>query len=98
MLKYWLEELTNIAVDLEIASEFRYRTVAKKKTSYNCNFSIRRNFRYPRGFKICKTNGKTIISIVNTENSLVGRISDYVLPIMVGPEIGVASTKTFWGN
>ena len=42
--------------------------------------------------------GQKTIAILNTENSSIGRIADYILPIMVGPEIGVASTKAFLGQ
>ena len=97
--KYWLEELTNIAVDLEIASEFRYRTVARKKNEVTIVISQSgETLDTLEALKQAKANGQPIISIVNTENSSIGRASDYVLPIMVGPEIGVASTKAFLGQ
>ncbi len=97
--KYWLEELTNITVDLEIASEFRYRRVAIKKNEVTIVISQSgETLDTLEALKQAKNNEQTIISIVNTENSSIGRASDYILPIMVGPEIGVASTKAFLGQ
>ena len=97
--KYWLEELTNITVNLEIASEFRYRRVAIKKNEVTIVISQSgETLDTLEALKQAKNNEQTIISIVNTENSSIGRASDYILPIMVGPEIGVASTKAFLGQ
>jgi glucosamine--fructose-6-phosphate aminotransferase (isomerizing) len=97
--KYWLEELTNIVVDLEIASEFRYRTDAKKKNAVTIIISQSgETLDTLEALKKAKNDGQTIISIVNAERSSIARISDYVLPIKVGAEIGVASTKAFLGQ
>jgi len=97
--KYWLEELTNIAVDLEIASEFRYRKEAKKKNEVTIVISQSgETLDTLEALKKAKSAGQTIISIVNTEKSTIARISDFTLPIMVGAEIGAASTKAFLGQ
>ena len=97
--KYWLEELTNITVDLELASEFRYRKSANAKNGITIVISQSgETLDTLEALKKARTSGHTIISIVNTERSSIARISDYVLPIMVGPEIGVASTKAFLGQ
>ncbi len=97
--KYWLEELTSIDVEIDIASEFRYR---KLKFNFN-NLYI---FVSQSGetadtaaaLDICKKNKVKTCSIVNVVESTIARNSDWVLPIHAGPEIGVASTKAFLGQ
>lgn len=97
--KYWIEEMTNIAVDLEIASEYRYRLDAKKQNAVTIIISQSgETLDTLEALKKAKSDGHTIISIVNAEKSSIARISDYVLPIKVGAEIGVASTKAFLGQ
>ena len=97
--KYWLEELTNIAVDLEIASEFRYRQAAVKKNEVTIVISQSgETLDTLEALRKAKSYDQKTIAILNTENSSIGRIADYILPIMVGPEIGVASTKAFLGQ
>ncbi len=97
--KYWLEELTTIDVEIDIASEFRYRNL---KFDFN-NLYI---FVSQSGetadtaaaLDICKKNKVKTCSIVNVIESTIARNSDWVLPIHAGPEIGVASTKAFLGQ
>lgn len=97
--KYWLESIGGIVVDLEIASEFRYRTEAKKDNTVTIVISQSgETLDTLEALRKAKLSGHTIISIVNAEKSSIARISDYVLPIMVGAEIGVASTKAFLGQ
>ena len=97
--KYWLEELTNIVVDLEVASEFRYRTIAAKKNEITIVISQSgETLDTLEALRKAQSYGQKTIAILNTENSSIGRIADYILPIMVGPEIGVASTKAFLGQ
>ena len=97
--KYWLEELTNIVVDIEVASEFRYRTTAVKKNEVTIVISQSgETLDTLEALRKAKSYGQKTIAILNTENSSIGRIADYILPIMVGPEIGVASTKAFLGQ
>ncbi|WPY00795.1 Glutamine--fructose-6-phosphate aminotransferase [Candidatus Trichorickettsia mobilis] len=97
--KYWLEELTDINVDLEIASEYRYRAVASSKNGVTIVISQSgETLDTLEALRKAKADGQTIIAITNVEKSSIARISDYVLPIMVGAEIGVASTKAFLGQ
>ncbi|MCX6435130.1 MAG: glutamine--fructose-6-phosphate transaminase (isomerizing), partial [Actinobacteria bacterium] len=97
--KYWLEELTNIFVDLEVASEFRYRRNAAKKNEITIVISQSgETLDTLEALRKTQSYGQKTIAILNTENSSIGRIADYILPIMVGPEIGVASTKAFLGQ
>lgn len=97
--KYWLEELTNIHVDVEIASEYRYRKSPSVDNGVTIVISQSgETLDTLEALKKAKASGQIIISIVNTERSSIARIADYVLPIMVGAEIGVASTKAFLGQ
>ncbi len=97
--KYWFEELTSLEVEVDIASEFRYR---------NLNFNPNNLYVFvsqsgetadtAAALEICKKNNVKTCSIVNVIESTIARNSDWVLPIHVGPEIGVASTKAFLGQ
>tara|TARA_B100000029_G_scaffold346657_1_gene339001 strand:- start:2725 stop:4542 length:1818 start_codon:yes stop_codon:yes gene_type:complete len=97
--KYWFEELTNIPVEIDIASEFRYRKV--KFTSNNLYIFVSQSGETADTYaalNLCKKNKIKTCSIVNVVESSIARNSDFVLPIHVGPEIGVASTKAFLGQ
>ena len=97
--KYWFEELTNIPIEIDIASEFRYR-----KIQFNKNFLyvfVSQSGETADTFAaldLCKKNKVKTCSIVNVVESSIARSSDFVLPIHAGPEIGVASTKAFIGQ
>ncbi len=97
--KYWFEELTNIDVETDIASEFRYR-----KIRFNLNnlyvfvSQSGETADTAAALDICKKNKVKTCSIVNVVESSIARNSDWVLPIHAGPEIGVASTKAFLGQ
>ena len=94
--KYWLEELTNLNVSIDIASEYRYRKNKIHKNSIGIVVSqsgeTMDTLKCLNKFKINKI---PIISIVNVVNSSIARLSDFILPTLAGPEIGVASTKAF---
>jgi glutamine---fructose-6-phosphate transaminase (isomerizing) len=94
--KYWFENIANIKVDLEIASEFRYKKMFFDDTSI-CLFISQSGETADTlaALKYAKQNNQKIISIVNTEESSISNESDLVLPIFAGQEIGVASTKAF---
>ena len=94
--KYWIEKLAKIPVDIDIASEFRYReppiehaTVAIFVSQSGETADTLAALRY------CSGRAEKIISIVNVSTSSIARESDEVLEIHAGPEIGVASTKAF---
>ena len=97
--KYWIEELTTIDVEIDIASEFRYR---------NLKFNLNNLYIFvsqsgetadtAAALDICKKNKVKTCSIINVVESTIARNSDWVLPIHAGPEIGVASTKAFLGQ
>jgi len=97
--KYWLEELTSIDVEIDIASEFRYRNL--KFNSKNLYIFVSQSGETAdtaAALDICKKNKVKTCSIVNVVESTIARNSDWVLPIHAGPEIGVASTKAFLGQ
>jgi len=92
--KYWFEKLARLPVDVEIASEFRYREpmlapggVALFVSQSGETIDTLAALRYAR------ERGQTIAAIVNVPESSIARAADLVLPTHAGPEIGVASTK-----
>ncbi len=97
--KYWFEELTNVEVEIDIASEFRYRKIRfNKKNLYIFVSQSGETADTAAALDICKKNNVKTCSIVNVVESTIARNADWVLPIHVGPEIGVASTKAFLGQ
>jgi len=97
--KYWFEELTNIPVEIDIASEFRYRKIRfDKKNLYVFISQSGETADTFAALDLCKRNKVKTCSVVNVVESSIARSSDFVLPIHAGPEIGVASTKAFLGQ
>jgi len=97
--KYWFEELTNIPVEIDIASEFRYRKL--KFVNKNLYVFVSQSGETADTYEalsLCKKNNVKTCAIVNVVESSIARTSDFVLPIHAGPEIGVASTKAFIGQ
>ena len=94
--KYWFEELTDLEVSVDIASEFRYRkNRLKKETLYIFLSQSGETADTYAALDLCKKNEMKTCAIVNVIESSIARDSDFVLPIYCGPEIGVASTKAF---
>jgi glucosamine--fructose-6-phosphate aminotransferase (isomerizing) len=97
--KYWFEELTSINVEVDVASEFRYRNIRFNKNNlYIFVSQSGETADTAAALDICKKNKVKTCSIVNVVESTIARNSDWVLPIHAGPEIGVASTKAFLGQ
>ena len=97
--KYWFEELTNIPIEIDIASEFRYRKINfNNKNLYVFVSQSGETADTYAALDLCKKNNVKTCSIVNVVESSIARSSDFVLPIHAGPEIGVASTKAFIGQ
>ena len=97
--KYWFEEITNLDVEVDMASEFRYRNIKFKKNNlYIFVSQSGETADTAAALEICKKNNVKTCSIVNVVESSIARLSDWVLPIHAGPEIGVASTKAFLGQ
>jgi glucosamine--fructose-6-phosphate aminotransferase (isomerizing) len=94
--KYWLESIAELPVEIDIASEFRYRrapmdgrgallVISQSGETADTIGAVRR----------AKELGQKVISVLNVTDSTLGRESDAVLPTRAGAEIGVAATKTF---
>ena len=97
--KYWFEQLTLLDVEIDIASEFRYR---KNRFKTDCLYifvsqSGETADTYA-ALDLCNKHKMKTCSIVNVVQSSIARDSKFVLPIHCGPEIGVASTKAFLGQ
>ena len=94
--KYWFERFARLPVEIDIASEFRYREAPLRKGDLAIFVSqsgetadTLASLRYAR------EQEQHVLSIVNMQGSTIARESDVVLPTLAGPEIGVASTKAF---
>ncbi|AIF81385.1 glucosamine--fructose-6-phosphate aminotransferase [endosymbiont of Acanthamoeba sp. UWC8] len=94
--KYWLEQKTKINVEIDIASEFRYREpVLDTKDVFIFISQSGETADTLAALKMVKEKGIKTFAVVNVEESSMGNLADFVLPICAGSEIGVASTKAF---
>jgi glucosamine--fructose-6-phosphate aminotransferase (isomerizing) len=99
MAKYWFEELTSLDVNIDIASEFRYRKNRfKNDTLYVFVSQSGETADTYAALDLCNKNMMKTCAVVNVIESSIARDSNFVLPIHCGPEIGVASTKAFLGQ
>jgi glucosamine--fructose-6-phosphate aminotransferase (isomerizing) len=94
--KYWFEQLAGLPVEVDVASEFRYReppitegTVALFVSQSGETADTLAALRF------CAGKAENIVSVVNVPESSIARESDIAYPILAGTEIGVASTKAF---
>lgn len=94
--KYWFERFARIPVEIDVASEFRYREAPLRKGDLAIFVSqsgetadTHASLRY------AKEHGQHILSVVNVQSSSIARDSHVIMPTLAGPEIGVASTKAF---
>ncbi len=94
--KYWFEQVAKLPVEIDVASEFRYReppvspgTMAMFISQSGETADTLAALRY------CEGKAQQIVSVVNVPESSIARESDVALPILAGVEIGVASTKAF---
>ena len=94
--KYLIEQLADLPVDVEIASEFRYRQPALRPGSLVIAMSQSGETADTlAALRYCKAKGMKSAVVVNAQESTMAREVDVVWPIHCGPEIGVASTKAF---
>ena len=94
--KYWLESVAQIPVEIDIASEFRYRRAPMDGRGAMLVISQSGETADTIGaVRQAKELGQKIISVLNVTDSTIGRESDAILPTRAGVEIGVAATKTF---
>ncbi|WP_373236414.1 glutamine--fructose-6-phosphate transaminase (isomerizing) [Cohaesibacter celericrescens] len=94
--KYWFEKLARIPVEIDVASEFRYREMPMEKGGLALFISQSGETADTLAcLRYCRAQGQHIASIVNVTESTIARESDAIFPTLAGPEIGVASTKAF---
>jgi glucosamine--fructose-6-phosphate aminotransferase (isomerizing) len=94
--KYWLEQVARIPVELDIASEFRYREAPMPRGGLALFISQSgETLDTLEALRYAKRQGQHILSVVNVPESTIARESHAVLQTLAGPEIGVASTKAF---
>ena len=94
--KYWLEQLARIPVEIDIASEFRYREAPLPKNGATIVLSQSgETIDTLEALRYSQREGNPVLSIVNVAESAIARESQVVLQTLAGPEIGVASTKAF---
>ncbi len=94
--KYLIEQLADLPVDVEIASEFRYRSPAVHKDTLAIAMSQSGETADTlAAFRLCKLKGMKLAAVVNATESTIAREADVTWPIHCGVEIGVASTKAF---
>ena len=94
--KYWLERVARIPVEIDVASEFRYREAPLPEGGVALFVSQSGETADTlAALRHCRKLGQHVVSVVNVSESSIARESDVVLPTLAGPEIGVASTKAF---
>lgn len=94
--KYWIEQFARVPVDIDVASEFRYRDPVLQPGGLALFISQSGETADTlAALRHCKANGQTIAVVVNVPTSSMAREADLLLPTHAGPEIGVASTKAF---
>ncbi len=94
--KYWFEQLARLPVEIDIASEFRYREAPMPEDGVTLVVSQSGETADTlAALRYAKSQGQKILSVVNVPQSSIARASDAVIPTLAGPEIGVASTKAF---
>ena len=94
--KYWCERFARIPVDIDVASEFRYREIPLSPGGMSVFISQSGETADTlASLRYCREGDQTIASIVNVPEASIARESDLLLPTLAGPEVSVASTKAF---
>ncbi len=94
--KYWFERFARLSVEIDVASEFRYREAPLKAGGLAIFVSQSGETADTLAtLRYAKEHKQHVLSVVNVPTSTIARESDVVLPTLAGPEIGVASTKAF---
>ena len=94
--RYWLEQFARLPVELDVASEFRYREAPLRKGDLAVFVSQSGETADTlAALRYAKAQGAHTLSVVNVTTSTIARESEVVLQTLAGPEIGVASTKAF---
>jgi glucosamine--fructose-6-phosphate aminotransferase (isomerizing) len=94
--KYWFERFAKLSVEIDIASEFRYRGAPLEEGGLAIFISQSGETADTlASLRYAKEHKQHVLSVVNVPTSTIARDSDVVMPTLAGPEIGVASTKAF---
>lgn len=94
--KYWFERYARLPVEIDVASEFRYREAPLPKNGLAIVISQSGETADTlASLRYAKENGQHVLAVVNVPTSTIARESDVIMPTLAGPEIGVASTKAF---
>jgi glucosamine--fructose-6-phosphate aminotransferase (isomerizing) len=94
--KYWFERFARLPVEIDVASEFRYREAPLRPDGLAIFVSQSGETADTLAtLRYCKEHKQHVLSVVNVPTSTIARESDVVMPTLAGPEIGVASTKAF---
>ncbi len=94
--KYWFERLARMTVEIDVASEFRYREAPMPRGGLALFVSQSGETADTlAALRYCKEQGQHIASVVNVPSSTIARESEVIFPTHAGPELGVASTKAF---
>ena len=94
--RYWFERFARLPVDIDIASEFRYRSPPLAAEGLTLVISQSGETADTlAALRYCKAQGQRVGALVNVAESTIAREADILLPTLAGPEIGVASTKAF---
>jgi glucosamine--fructose-6-phosphate aminotransferase (isomerizing) len=94
--KYWIESLAAVPVDVDVASEFRYRAPPMTKGGLAMFISQSGETADTlAALRYCRDQEQKLLALVNVAESTIARESDVALQTFAGPEIGVASTKAF---
>jgi glucosamine--fructose-6-phosphate aminotransferase (isomerizing) len=94
--RYWFERFARLPVEIDVASEFRYREAPMRPGGLAiCVSQSGETADTLASLRYAKEHGQHVLSVVNVPTSTIARESDAVMPTLAGPEIGVASTKAF---
>jgi len=94
--RYWIERLAGVPVNVEVASEYRYRAPVSSHLTHAIAISQSgESLDTLMAMRYAQEQGLSTIGLVNVEHSTIAREADAILPTRAGPEIGVASTKAF---
>jgi glucosamine--fructose-6-phosphate aminotransferase (isomerizing) len=94
--RYWFERYAGLPVEIDVASEFRYRNIPFDPGNLAIFVSQSGETADTlASLEFAKARGQRVVSVVNVASSTMARASQIVLPTLAGPEVGVASTKAF---
>jgi len=94
--KHWIERFARLPVEIDIASEYRYRDPPVERDGLTIAISQSGETADTLAcLRYVKDNGSKTVGVINVPTSSIARLADVTAPTLAGPEIGVASTKAF---